>query len=95
MFEKHILSKSTFIRGLQCPKSLFLYKRHPELKDEISPMQKAIFSRGTEVGDLARELFPGGADASPENPFRYAESVLNTWRLIDEGMSLFNKSTKL
>lgn len=30
------LSKSLFIRGLQCHKSLYLHKYHPELKDEVS-----------------------------------------------------------
>lgn len=29
------LSKSTFIRGLQCEKSLYLYKHHYKLKDPI------------------------------------------------------------
>ena len=35
--EKAILSKSTFIRGQQCAKSLYLYKHHSNLKDAISP----------------------------------------------------------
>ena len=61
---KPILSKSTFLRGLQCEKSLWLYKNRYALKDEISPMQQAIFSQGTNVGLLAQELFPGGEDAT-------------------------------
>jgi hypothetical protein len=47
------LSKSLFVRGLQCHKSLYLYKYHPELKDELSPEQEALFSTGTDVGLLA------------------------------------------
>ena len=39
---KPILSKSTFLRGLQCEKSLWLYKHRYDLKDEITPQQEAI-----------------------------------------------------
>ena len=35
---KYQLSKSTFIRGLQCEKSLYLYKKHYNLKDPTSPV---------------------------------------------------------
>ena len=52
------LSKSTFIRGLQCEKSLFLYKHHYKLKDPISPSLQSIFDQGTSIGLLAQELFP-------------------------------------
>ncbi len=86
--EKHILSKSSFIRGLQCPKSLFLYKNFYKERDAISPQQQALFSRGTDVGVLARQLFPGGVDASPSSPFKYQESVKQTQKLIDEGASI-------
>ena len=54
------LSKSSFIRGLQCHKSLYLYKHQPELRDEISALQQALFQSGTDVGIYAQKLFPGG-----------------------------------
>jgi hypothetical protein len=56
------LSKSLFIRGLQCPKSLYLHKYHPELRDEISEEQEALFQTGFEVGKYAQQLFPGGIE---------------------------------
>ncbi len=84
----HILSKSTFLRGVQCDKSLYLYKHYYELKDEISPEKQAIFSRGTNVGLLAQQLFPGGIDASPESPFKYAESVEKTRQLLEKGQKV-------
>ena len=46
---KPILSKSTFLRGLQCERSLWLYKHRYDLKDDISPQQEAIFSQGTKT----------------------------------------------
>lgn len=83
--EKHYLSKSTYIRGLQCEKSLYLYKKRYFLKDPVSPEQMAKFNRGNEVGLLARELFPGGIDVSPKNPFQYQKSVSETAELILRG----------
>ncbi len=78
----HILSKSTFIRGCQCHKSLWLYKHLYQTRDRISPEQQAIFDRGSKVGLLARELFPGGVDASPPTPFQYGRSVTKTAELV-------------
>ena len=54
------LSKSQFIRGLQCHKSLWLYKNSPELRPEPDEALQAVFGSGTEVGVLACGLFPGG-----------------------------------
>ncbi len=70
---KHLLSKSTFIRGMQCQKSLYLHKKRPFLRDKISPEQLAKFKRGTDVGVLARDLFPGGVDMSPKSPAQYQQ----------------------
>ncbi|MDD5301466.1 MAG: DUF2779 domain-containing protein [Elusimicrobia bacterium] len=55
------LSKSQFQRGLQCGKSLWLYREQPELQDPVSPEQQAIFDAGTEVGVLARKWLGGGS----------------------------------
>ncbi|MEI7639116.1 MAG: hypothetical protein WCJ37_17530, partial [Syntrophus sp. (in: bacteria)] len=54
------LSKSLFIRGLQCHKALYLQKFRPELKDEVSEELQRRFDTGYDVGSLASELFPGG-----------------------------------
>lgn len=83
--ERHTLSKSTFIRGVQCLKSLYLYKKRYFLRDPLSQEQQAVFSRGTNVGVLARSLFPGGKDATPASPFLYARSVEMTSGWIARG----------
>ena len=82
---KHTLSKSTFMKGCQCQKALYLNKHHAELKDEISAAQQAIFSRGTNVGELAQGLFPGGVDASPADYYKFQESVVKTKEYIANG----------
>ncbi|MFZ1518242.1 MAG: DUF2779 domain-containing protein [Ignavibacteriaceae bacterium] len=80
----HILSKSSFIRGVQCEKHLYLYKYHYNEMDQLSDMQKAIFKRGTDVGKLAQDLFPNGIDASPKSQFEYAKAVIETKKIIKE-----------
>jgi hypothetical protein len=82
------LSKSTFLRGTQCLKSLYLNWHQPELKDPISQMQQAIFSQGHEVGRLAQQLFPGGTDAGIYVPDRYQKSIEMTGKLIQEGVDV-------
>lgn len=54
------LSKSQFTRGLQCSKSLWLYRERPDLQDAVSLAQQAIFDQGTEVGVLAQTWLPRG-----------------------------------
>jgi hypothetical protein len=79
------LSKSTYLRGTQCQKSLYLHWHQQELRDPVSPMQQAIFSQGTDVGKLARKLFPGGVDAGIHVPDNYSKSIEMTSQLISEG----------
>lgn len=83
--DRPLLSKSSFIRGLQCLKSLYYYKNYYSLRDKPSEKQQAIFSRGLNVGVVARGLFPMGKDASPSHPSRQREAVENTQRLIAAG----------
>lgn len=85
---KHTLSKSTFIRGLQCEKNLYLYKYHPELADELSQAQQAIFSHGTSLGVLAQQLFPGGIDCSPPTHFEYDKCLAKTNEAIKNGANV-------
>ncbi len=82
---KHVLSKSTFLRGLKCEKSLYLHKYFYKLKDSIDPQQEAIFSQATNVGILAQSLFPEGVDASPESVFNFQQSVLDTISHLEDG----------
>jgi len=89
------LSKSTFIRGLQCEKSLYLYKHHYNLKDSTPSSLQAVFDQGTNIGILAQDLFPNGADASPENHFKMVESVEKTLNFISKGESIIYEATFL
>jgi hypothetical protein len=84
----HLLSKSSFIKGLQCEKHLYLYKYHYKEMDELSDMQKAIFKRGTNVGELAQKLFPGGEIAAYGDPPDYEKALKKTKELIKKGVKI-------
>jgi hypothetical protein len=86
--DKHILSKSTFIRGLQCSKSLYLYKNFIHLRDPLSAEQQSMFSRGNNVGELAWQLFPGGIDATAEKRSDSQAAVIRTKELIEKGQEV-------
>jgi hypothetical protein len=90
---RYKLSKSTFIRGLQCEKSLYLYKKHYKLKDPTSPSLQAIFDQGNEIGVLAQSLFPSGVDATPSSHFRMMESVMKTKAFLENGESIIYEAT--
>ena len=59
------ISKSTYLMGLQCQKLIwFRYNAKDQIPvpDEAT---QAVFDQGTEVGELARQLFPGGLVVAP------------------------------
>ncbi len=74
----HILSKSTYIKGMQCPKALYMQKKHPYLRDRLSIEQRAIFRRGTDVGILAHDCYPGGLDMSPASASQFPKKAAET-----------------
>ena len=57
-----MLSKSQYIRGLQCHKSLWFCRNRPELRQAPDAATQARFEIGHSVGKLACELFPGGVE---------------------------------
>jgi hypothetical protein len=86
------LSKSLYIKGLQCHKALWLLKYRPELKDEVSESQQAAFDSGTGVGVLAQQLFPGGIEV-PYDGLSASEQVARTQGLMDGGISAIYEAT--
>jgi len=88
------LSKSQYIRGLQCVKSLWLFKNKPDLRSRPDETQQTIFDTGTHVGVLAQQLFPGGS----EIVFDYTkinENIQKTQKLIDTGIKTIYEATFL
>ena len=86
------LSKSLYIKGLQCHKALWLHKYKPELQDEVSDSLQAVFDSGTNVGILAQQLFPGGVEV-PYDGFTHEEQLARTEELIADGETTIYEAT--
>jgi hypothetical protein len=86
------LSKSLFMRGIQCPKSLYLHKFHQEWRDEVSQDRENLFQSGTEVGMLAWELFPGGIEI-PYDGLSHNEQLKETQKAISNGIKTLYEAT--
>ncbi|WHZ14284.1 MAG: hypothetical protein OJF52_001121 [Nitrospira sp.] len=56
----HRLSKSRYLSGLQCHKRLYLEIHAPALATKPDAATQAILNMGTDLGELARQRFPGG-----------------------------------
>jgi hypothetical protein len=82
------ISKSSFIRGNKCPKSLYLHFFEPKERDETSESQQNIFNIGHNVGFLAQQLFPGGIDASRGEPGEVKAALKYTRELIEQGQQV-------
>lgn len=81
----YLLSKTSYMRGMQCAKALFLYRYYPQLRDPIPPSRMAALNRGHDVGLMARQLYPGGTDATAGFGPRSAEALERTRKLMDAG----------
>ena len=78
------LSKSRFIRGLQCHKALYLHIHRPELAGVVTAERQAIFDSGSEVGEAAHGLFPGGVFV-PYEGLSHGEQIAMTRQEIEKG----------
>jgi hypothetical protein len=83
--KNHILSKTTFMRGVQCWKSLYLNRFHPGLRNEPTDEQQMRMETGHKVGKLAQALSPGGVEVDVKSFGNFQDAVSYTQRLIDEG----------
>lgn len=81
---KHLLSKSSYLRSLQCSKSLYLYKFHYDKRDPLPEALKVRFQKGHDIGAMAREKFPGGINCQPPQPWDYRNSIVQTRELIEK-----------
>ncbi len=83
-----LLSKSKYMKGLQCHKLLwYCYNRKEEIPP-VDPATQAIFDQGTQVGLLAQQLFPGGIklerNASPQKHAKQSISALSARKPLFE-----------
>ena len=83
-----IISKSKYLAGLQCPKRLWVEYNDRQLIPEADEQTQAIFDQGTEVGTLAKQLFPGGLEVTGPHT-EFDALVRNTTGLLGLRKPLF------
>jgi len=87
-----MLSKSQYIRGLQCHKSLWLYKNKQELRSELDQDTQILFKIGDTVGDYAKGLFPGGVEIKFD-PKNFNGMIKKTSEAISQGVDTLYEAT--
>ena len=78
------LSKSSYCKGIQCKKMLWLEDNCPFEKSEID--NTSVFDNGTEVGILAKDLFGKHIDIEFDN---------NLQNMIDKTIDLINNNKNI
>jgi len=86
------LSKTLYMRGLQCPKSLWLDRRQPEVRTAPPPDLIARWKAGTEVGVYAQLLFPGGVEV-PFDGHTKVQQLAQTKELLAKGAQTIYEAT--
>ena len=84
-----LLTKSKYIRGLQCKKLLWL-SLFDSTKIEHCSIQKHVFNQGQLVGELAHQLFDDGILIQPELSF--FDKISETKKCLDQNTTIFEAS---
>jgi hypothetical protein len=85
------ITKSDFIKFIQCPKYVWLYKHRKDLiPEEIDASLQHIFDEGYHIESYAYKLFPGGIDAQVEG---FKESISKTKDLMSDKTSIIFQPT--
>lgn len=85
------LSKSQYIRGLQCEKFMWLHKHRPDLR-KISQNSGMTMTTGISVGELARNLFPNGVSIEFDAK-DFQGMVRKTKELMEQGVNTIYEAT--
>ena len=81
------ISKSQFMKGLQCHKHLWLYNFRKDLIPPVPKDVQARFDEGHVVGDLARKYFKGGQLVAFDYK-QLPEAIEQTSELIKKGVKI-------
>jgi len=89
---QHFLSKSKYLRGLQCHKALWLLKEDKIKPKAPSESLQVIFDEGTRVGEEAQKLFPDGKLIEFEGS-TFDEKIAKTKEWLASGESTIYEAT--
>jgi len=86
------ISKSQYLKGLQCPKALWLYRHRPDLAPEVPASKQQIFDQGHEVGILAQQYFTGGVEVT-DKYYDIDKAIASTKNHIRNGVGIIYEAT--
>ncbi len=88
------ISKSKYVSGLQCPKLLWTQYNDPNSIPKPDAAKLAFFETGHKVGDLAKDLFPGGTEIawSDDPKGRMERTTAETQELMKRRVPLYEAS---
>lgn len=88
---KNILSKSDFLKYLQCPKYFWLSKHKPEVLGDqtIDEFAQQIIDQGNEVEAWARKLFPEGVMVESKKQ----QAIIDTQKFLEAGHKTIFQAT--
>lgn len=81
-----LLTKSKYMNGLQCLKLLWLIFNDPARVPEPDASTQHIFDQGHLVGELAKQLYPGGINIPHDN---FRENINRTTQFLASRKPLF------
>jgi hypothetical protein len=92
MFIDKLLTKSFYIRGLQCKKSLWLKLHNNSVLKQPDASALSVFSIGNKVGSLACDLFPNGKRIAYNNTTN-DERIALTRKWLNKGVKTIYEAT--
>ena len=94
MITELTLSKSQYVKGLQCPKKLWYYRHRKDLMPEIDPATQALFDAGNEIGILAQQYYDGGLEVT-EKYWEIEKAAHSTQQFIADGHEIIYEATAI
>jgi len=86
------ISKSQYLKGLQCPKALWFYRHRRDLYPEIPEAKQRLFDSGHEVGQLAQTYFQNGIEIT-EKYYQIDKAITATMRAVNNGYDAIYEAT--
>jgi len=86
------ISKSQYLKGVQCPKALWFYRHRSDLAPEVSESKQAIFDAGHEIGELAQKYFKNGIEITEEY-YEIAKAIKSTEKAVTNGKKVIYEAT--
>jgi len=86
------LSKSQYVKGAQCALNLWYYRNRKDLAAPVDTSQQAAFDGGNEIGEWAKQYFPGGVEVKAEY-FDVAGGIEATNAFIKSGHEVIFEAT--